>query len=60
MPDTDWQIGDGREEALAARVENHATMGEDDDAIRVPTFPISRPSSTAAGRTAVRSWWRTT
>jgi catechol O-methyltransferase len=32
---TEWQVGDGREEALAAWVEAHARAGDLDDAIRV-------------------------
>ncbi len=32
---TEWQVGDGREEALAAYVEGHAKRGEVDDVIRV-------------------------
>lgn len=31
---TEWQVGDGREEALAAYVEEHARPGDIDDAIR--------------------------
>jgi catechol O-methyltransferase len=31
----DWQVGDGREEALAAHVLDHARPGDLDDAIRV-------------------------
>ena len=31
----DWQVGDGREEALAAHVLSHARQGDLDDAIRV-------------------------
>jgi len=32
---TDWQVGDGREEALAAHVAGHARKGDVDDVIRV-------------------------
>ncbi len=32
---TDWQVGDGREEALAAHVVAHARQGDVDDVIRV-------------------------
>lgn len=32
---TEWQVGDGREEALAAWVRTHARAGDLDDAIRV-------------------------
>jgi catechol O-methyltransferase len=32
---THWQVGDGREEALAAYVVDHARQGDVDDAIRV-------------------------
>ena len=32
---TDWQVGDGREEALAAHVVGHARKGDVDDAIRI-------------------------
>jgi catechol O-methyltransferase len=32
---TEWQVGDGREEALAAHVVRHARQGDLDDVIRV-------------------------
>lgn len=40
---TDWQVGDGREEALATYVTAHARVGDIDDAIRaVDEFCVTR------------------
>ena len=32
---TDWQVGDGREEALAEYVVTHARRGDPEDVVRV-------------------------
>jgi catechol O-methyltransferase len=47
---TNWQVGDGREEALAAHVLSHARPGDLDDAIRViDDFCVTRSAMMNVG-----------